>query len=103
MVRAEESSESLATLNAIHRLGLGRSIDQPIAESLMVAIQVVVRDIFVDGVPQVQLADGDDLREALLFDRTHESLRVRVEIRTLRRQPNRLDARRPLQCRAGPK
>ena len=63
----------------------------------MVAIQVIMRGVFVDGVPQVPLADRDDLRQALLLDRPDEPLGVGVEVGAPRGCPHRLDPGRPQQ------
>ena len=57
----------------------------------MVALVVVVLDVLADEEAEVALAEGDDAPETLLFNRPDKPLGIRVEIGTLRRQPNRVD------------
>lgn len=80
MVRAEDAAEPLPGLDGDRRLGLSLPVDQPVAQSLVVPLQVVVGGVLLDRQPQVPLADGDNLREALLLDRPDKPLGVGVEV-----------------------
>ena len=44
----------------------------------MIPLAVVVDHELVDRVPEVALPQRDHAMQTLLFDRTHESLRVRI-------------------------
>lgn len=49
------------------------------------------------GLPQMSLADGDDLGYTLYYDRLHKSLRVGIEIGTPKGQLDRLNTHRSRQ------
>ena len=58
----------------------------------MMPLGVVVRDVLADESAQMALAERDDTVETLLFDRPDKPFGVGVEIGTLRRQSDGLDA-----------
>ena len=60
-----------------------------VVESLVVSLTMVMLDVLVNDEAQMPLAERDDTMEALLFDRPDEPLGIGVEIRALRRQPDR--------------
>ena len=60
-----------------------------VVESLVVSLTLIMLDVLVNDEPQMPLAERDDTMEALLFDRPDEPLGIGVEIRALRRQPDR--------------
>ena len=66
-------------------------IQQPVVASLVVSLTMVVLDVLVNYEAQVAFTEHDDSVEALLLDRAHEPFRVGVQIRTSRRQSDRLD------------
>ena len=68
-----------------------RILQKPIVQPLMVSLPVVVLDVLSREEAQVALTERHHSIETFLFDRSHKPFRVRVEIRTPRRQPNRLD------------
>ena len=60
-----------------------------VVESLVVSLTLIMLGVLVNDEPQMPLAERDDTMEALLFDRPDEPLGIGVEIRALRRQPDR--------------
>ena len=62
-----------------------------VVESLVVSLTMVMLDVLVNDEAQMPLAERDDAMETLLFDRPDEPLGIGVEIRALRRQPDRLN------------
>jgi hypothetical protein len=66
-------------------------LDQPPIEALVVALGVVVGDVFSDGCAEVVLAQQHELVEAFALDGTHKAFGVGVEIGTARRQADRRD------------
>ena len=60
-----------------------------VVESLVVSLTLIMLDVLVNDEAQMPLAERDDTMEALLFDRPDEPLGIGVEIRALRRQPDR--------------
>lgn len=91
VVGPEQAAKALAARNSIDWLRLCLAVDQPVAQALVVAFEVVVRRVLLDGTAQMTLTDRHDLREAFLFDRPHEALGVCVEVRAGERKPDRLD------------
>ena len=77
-LEVEETPEPLATADAAVR----RS-----AQSLVVALGVVVLEELSDDAAQMIFAERDDVPQALLLDRANEPFRVGVQIRAARRQP----------------
>ncbi len=73
-------------------LSFWNALDQPIAQTMMGPLAVVVLHVLRDRSPQMPLAEDHQAIQALGLDREHESLRVGVQIRTSRRQPHRGDA-----------
>ncbi len=80
VVRPEDAAELLPGLDARRRLHRGLTIDQPVARPLVVPLQVRMGRVLLDCQPEVPLADGDDLGEALLLDRPDEPLGVGAEV-----------------------
>ena len=60
-----------------------------VVEPLVISLTLIMLDVLVNDEPQMPLAERDDTMEALLFDRPDEPLGIGVEIRALRRQPDR--------------
>jgi hypothetical protein len=57
-----------------------RARDEAIVESLVVPFSVVVRDVLRHGPPEMPLPDRNQAVQAFLFNRPHETFRVRVRI-----------------------
>ena len=80
-VVVEDSAQPFMALNSgIHIDHAVLFLDQPIVESLMIPLGVIVLRVFLHRVPQMPLAQRDDLGKTLGFDRTNESLRMRVQV-----------------------
>ena len=60
--------------------------DEPIFQTLVVALVMVVQHKFVDGLPHGAFAEQNHSFQARLFDGSHKALRVRIQIRRARRQ-----------------
>src|SRR5450759_4723196 len=58
--------------------------DELAADALMESLGQVVRHELVHHVPQVSLAEEDEFVQALVLDRLHEPLGVRIAVRTAR-------------------
>jgi hypothetical protein len=81
---AEKATQTLSPANG--DAGIRRhSVDQFVAEPLMIAFAVVVDHDLRERMPQVPLTDRDETIQALFFDRPDESLRMRVAIRRAKR------------------
>jgi hypothetical protein len=93
MVKTEEAAEAVAPLHGGGRvLRRCRVLQQPVVESLMVSLAVVVLDVLPREEAQVAVTERDYSIETFLFDRPNKPFGVRVEIGTPRRQPNGLDS-----------
>src|SRR5262245_24723920 len=91
MIETQQPTEPFATLDSIAPSGvIGRRFDEPVADSLVIALSMVVRDVLTDCSPKVRFPDRDHLRQAFRLDRSNESLRIRVQIRAAAREPYRM-------------
>ena len=92
MVETEESTEAAASLHggghALRRCGV---LQQPVVESLVVSLAVIVLDVLPREEAQVAVTERDHSIETFFFDRPNKPLGIGVEIGTSRRQPNGLD------------
>jgi len=86
-VAVEETPEPLATADAAVGGSDAGGEGYRVAQSLVVALRVVVLDELADDAAQMTFAERDDVAQALLLDRADEPLRVGVQIRAARRQP----------------
>src|SRR5688572_1295788 len=99
MIEAKQPAEPLATLDTLASpRDVARRFDEPVPDSLVIALSVVVRDVLTDRSPKVRFADRDDLRQTLRLDRSNESLRIRVEIRAAAREPYGMHTRALERC-----
>ena len=90
IVETEQSAEALTPLHVgVRAYRRWRSLQKLVVESLVVSLTLIMLDVLVNDEPQMPLAERDDTMEALLFDRPDEPLGIGVEIRALRRQPDR--------------
>ena len=55
--------------------------NQDVAQPLVIALDVVMRDVVRERTAEMALTDQDDPVQALSLDRSHEAFRVRVGIR----------------------
>ena len=69
MIEAEQTAEALSPLyvgvRTCRRWG---SLQEPVAESLMIPLAMVVRDVLAHEETEVPLAEGNDAGEKLLLD-----------------------------------
>src|SRR5262245_33596221 len=70
------------------------TLDQLVAETLVVAFDVVMREVLLESATEVAFAEQDHPVEALLLDRAHEALCVGVGVRGLERRSDHPDAGR---------
>jgi len=79
MVVPKKPAEPLSTLDrAAGACVVDGRINEPIVDSLVIAIAVVVRDVLAHCSSKVPFPDRNNLRQALRLDRSNESLRVSV-------------------------
>ena len=74
VVVVEESAQTLTPTNSPARHGKG-TIDELVADALMIPLSVVVGDEFVYRSPKVLLPEQYHAGEAFFFDRANESFR----------------------------
>ena len=67
-----------------------RALDQYVPAPLVVPLEPIVLHEFMHRPSQVRLAQWNDPVQTLASDREHEPLRVHVQVRTTRRQPQLL-------------
>jgi hypothetical protein len=76
----QQAAEPLAPTNPAGASPRRVPIDQPILESLMIPLAMVVINEFLERPAEVALTERHQSIEALVFDRPHESLGVGVGI-----------------------
>ena len=83
----EQPAESRSTANPRDAVDLGRASDECVVESLVIALTVVVRDVFRNRASEMPLPDRNRPIETLLFNGSHEAFGVGIRIgRPIRRQ-----------------
>lgn len=65
---------------------LTRSFDQPVSNTLVVPLGVIVLHILVDHEPEMPPAEEDHSIQAFGLDRSDKTLSICVQVRTLRRE-----------------
>src|SRR5262249_45836510 len=87
MVITQEPTQPLATLQRAPgvRVPIPRE-QQNIALALVIALSMVVIDIFIEGPSQRTLAKEDHLGQALLLHRPDPALRIGIQVRAAGRQ-----------------
>jgi hypothetical protein len=68
--------------------------EHSVAHASIVALVMVVRDEFVDGVPERALANEDQLIQTRFFEGPDETFRVRIQIGRTGRQADGFDTGR---------
>src|SRR5450631_4842881 len=95
MVITQEPTQSLA---ALHRPGAAEGCitgeQQDVVLPLMIALSMVMLDVFAQCAPQGALAEEDHLGQALLLHRPDPALRVGIQVRATRRQRERFNSTR---------
>jgi hypothetical protein len=103
MVVAEQSTEAFSP-HHVTRLTAHGSLrrDESVVETLMIALGMIVGEVFVDHMTQGAFTQHDHPFQGLLLDGAYEPFAVGVQIRTPRRQDDRLHAtvfQEPIECR----
>src|SRR5271156_6759296 len=92
MIITQEPTQSLT---ALHRPGAADACiageQQHVVLPLMIALSMVMLDVFAQGAPRGALAEEDYLGQALLLHRPDPALRIGIQVRAARRQHKRLD------------
>src|SRR5262245_21659998 len=92
MVIAQEPAKSLAALDGPPTIEVPVPREkQDVTLALVIALGMIVVDVFVERPPQGALAEEDDLRQALLLHRPNPALGIGIQVRAARRQHQRLD------------
>src|SRR5262249_60193095 len=92
MVITQEPTQPLAALYGAPGVHVPIPREQQnIALALVIALSMVVIDIFIEGPSQRTLAKEDHLGQALILHRPDPALRISIHVRAARRQHERLD------------
>jgi hypothetical protein len=92
MVIAQEPAQSLAALDGPPTIEIRvPREEQDVILALMVALGMIMVDVFVERPPQGALAEEDNLGQTLFFHRPDPALRIGIQVRTVRRQRQRLN------------
>src|SRR5215831_13388987 len=92
IVVVQHSTQPRAALDGRSAVSHKRFLDnQPVAQSLVVALPVIMVHEFPDGLPQGSFSKQDDPLQARFLDSSDEAFRVGVEVRRTWRQFYRFD------------
>src|SRR2546425_11433605 len=80
VVEVEEPAEPRVPPHATPPIDDRRSLDESIAEALVIPFAVVVRNVLRHRASEVPFADRNQPVEAFFRDRSHEALRIGVRI-----------------------
>src|SRR5262245_23998947 len=96
MVIAQEPTQSLPALNRLRLVGDIRITreQQDVSLALMIPLDMIMFDEFVQCPPQRALAQEDHFGQALLLHRPNPALRKGIRVRTAGRQRQRFDLTR---------
>src|SRR5262245_52452345 len=88
MVIAQEPTQSLPALNRLRLVGDMRITreQQDVTLALVIALDMIMFDIFVQRPPQRALAQADHFGQALLLHRPNPAPRIGIQVRTAGRQ-----------------
>src|SRR5271170_6072377 len=92
MVIVQDPTQPLTTLHGLRASRFrGPTDQQDVGLPLMIPLGMVMRHILTQRSPQGALTKDNDLRQTLLLDRSHPAFGIGVQVRTSRRQRERLD------------
>src|ERR1700738_3223547 len=92
MVIVQDPTQPLTTLHGLRAPPFRAPTEQQdVGLPLMIPLGMVMHNIFAQGPPQGALTKENDLRQTLLLDRSHPAFGIGVQVRTSRRQRERLD------------
>jgi len=87
---AKEPTEPLPTPDrSSSQMVFDVAIDEFVSKFLVIALAMIVLGVFHHCVSEVAFSERNDLRQAFRFDRSNETLGVRVQIRASRRESDR--------------
>src|SRR5450759_1547424 len=90
----EQTAQTRTAANAANDAARRRRTrDQRVLQALVIALVMIVRDVFRDRPSEMPLANRNQPIEALLFDRSHEPFGVGIRIGRLIRRQHHADAR----------
>src|SRR5262252_7265346 len=92
-VVVQQPTETLLPANATDAVPRTSTLNQLVAQPLMIPLAMIVRDILGDGSSQMALAERNQAIETFFFDRAHEAFRVGIRIRGLIRRLYDADSR----------
>ena len=83
----EEPAETLTPANPADMVfRFGCTLDQLVAQALVVALAVIVRDELRDCPAEMTFAEWDHSVQALVLDRAHKAFRIRIRVGCLKRR-----------------
>src|SRR5215472_11349638 len=87
MIVVEHSTQARAALDGCSAISDKPFLDdEPVAQSLVVALPVIMLHEFVDGLPQGAFSEQDDPLQARFLDGSDEAFRVGIQVRGAWRQ-----------------
>ena len=97
VVIIQEATESCTPTDPTLTWNGHDALDQRIAQPLMIAFVMIVRDVLGHGLPKVPLAERKEAIQTFMFDRPNEALSMRIRIRRPPRGLHNADATRAQQ------
>ena len=92
MIVAEHPSESLARDDWVVKFANGGDgLQQPVAESLMISLAVIIAEVLCNRAPKRCPSKEDYPTQALFLYGSDESFRIRIQIGRTRRQSNNVN------------
>lgn len=88
IVVAQKATDALATPNAPAGMLVSRTIDQLVAEALMVAFVMIVDRELLERTTEVALTLRNHAVQAFFFNRTNKPLGVRITVWRAKRCPD---------------
>ena len=80
IVESQQTTEAFTALNGSRSAFDPGKLDQLPAEALMIALPMIVLDVFLEDVPEMTLTQDHQPIEALGSDREHKALRVGIQV-----------------------
>ena len=94
IIELQHAAQAFMTFDPPGRWDGNLRIEQLIAHALVIPFVVIVLNIFVDRMPQMRLANGNDSAQTLFLNGTDEAFTVCVQVGTLRWKSDRLHTSR---------
>ena len=81
----EEPAKTLTTANSTDAAHLRHTINEFVAEPLMIPLAMIVLDVLRHRLPQVAFPEGNHSIETFLLDRAHEAFGIGIRVGGLKR------------------